>query len=207
MSTFVLVSGIPRAGKSSFCDAVEASGAGFTHIPLDRYVLPVPSSHTFLNWIATPACIAWDHLNTHIDLLESGESCYPPRPNWETGWQDWTSAGGAIKTGVGRPMEPPQVGYLVAGTHAFNFPVQHRDAMRVFVQTPEVVVAERLVGATIDPEKASAFIRERLAPNVDAILSQAHSADLIIDGTAEQRVQIQSFLAFRASRISKRPAV
>jgi uridine kinase len=202
MNTYVLVSGIPRAGKSSFCDAVEASGEGFTHIPLDRYVLPVPSSRTFLDWIATPACIAWDHLAAHLDLLESGESCYPPRPNWESGWRDWISVGGAIETGSGRLMKPAQIGYLIAGTHAFNFPVRHRDAMRVFVQTPEVVVAERLAGVTIDPEKANAFIRERMASNVDAILSDARTADLIIDGTAERRVQIQSFLVFRASRMS-----
>jgi uridine kinase len=203
MSLYVLVSGIPRAGKSSFCDAVEASGNGFTHIPLDRYVLPVPSSRTFLDWIATPACIAWDHLAAHMEVLESGESCYTPRPNWEAGWRDWISAGGAIKVGLGRLMRPAQIGYLIAGTHAFNFPVQHRDAMRVFVQTPEVVVAERLARVTIDPEKASAFIRERLASNVDAILGQAHTADVIIDGTVERRVQVRNFLqSFLASRMS-----
>ena len=117
MATIVLVSGIPRAGKSSLCDAIEASGAGFTHVPLDRYVRPVPPLRTFLDWIATPACIAWDHLRSHIALLEAGVPCYSPRPNWENGWRTWVSGGGALESGPGRRMNPANIDGILGQAH------------------------------------------------------------------------------------------
>ena len=45
MVTPTLLTGIPRAAKSPFCDAVEASGRGFTHLPLDRRISCGRSSH------------------------------------------------------------------------------------------------------------------------------------------------------------------
>ena len=206
MTTLILVSGIPRAGKSSLCDAVEASGAGFTHVPLDRYVRPVPPSLTFLEWIATPACIAWEHLRSHIAMLEAGVPCYSPRPNWEQGWREWISDGGALETAPGRRMEPAHIGYLVAGTHAFAF-AEHDDApMRVFVETGEEVVAERLTGRRVDRLRAGVLIRERLAANIDVILGQACIADWIIDGTADRRTQVHRFLTCYARFVARHNA-
>ena len=193
MATIVLVSGIPRAGKSSLCDAIEASGAGFTHVPLDRYVRPVPPLRTFLDWIATPACIAWDHLRSHIALLEAGVPCYSPRPNWENGWRTWVSDGGALESGPGRRMNPANTGYLIAGTHAFAYPERADGAMRVFVDTPEQVVAERLTGTRVDRLRAHILIRERLAANIDGILGQAHTADCTIIGTMDRKAQLRRF--------------
>lgn len=193
MVTVTLVSGIPRAGKSSFCDAVEASGRGFTHVPLDRYVRPVPAGETLLAWIASPACVAWDVLRAHLAILASGVSCYSPRPDWEGGWRGWVSEGGAVDTGPGRRMEPARVGYLIAGTHAFALPAADHAAMRVFVAAPAAVVAERLTGARVDSAQAHAVIRDRLAPNTGALRRGARTADLVIDGTAERAAQLRRF--------------
>jgi hypothetical protein len=194
MTTFALVSGVPRAGKSSLCDAVEASGAGFTHVPLDRYVRPVPGAHAFLDWIASPTCIDWDRLLAHLAVLEAGVPCYSPRPDWEGGWRGWISDGGPLDAGPGRRMAPARVGYLIAGTHAFAFPAGGRAAIRVFVASPDFVVAERLTGERVDPARARAIVRARLAPNTAAIRRGARNADLVVDGTAERPAQVRRFL-------------
>ena len=208
MATLTLVTGIPRAGKSSLCDAVEAEGAGFTHVPLDRYVLPVPAGRTFLDWIAAPACIAWDHLSAHLALLEAGASCYSPRPAWERDWREWVSAGGALDTAPGRRMEPAAAGYLLAGTHAFACPPglapTLRPTLRVFVRTPLTVVAERLTGERSAPAAARDVVRTRLAANAAQILRARRRADVVVDGTAERRAQVQQYLAFHADHVARR---
>ena len=202
MTTFALISGIPRAGKSSLCDAVEASGTGFTHVPLDRYVRPVPAGYAFLDWIARPACIAWDRLRAHLAILDAGVPCYLPRPDWERGWRAWISEGGALDAGPGRRMEPARVGYLIAGTHAFAFPAGGRVAIRVFVATPDAVVAERLTGERLDPARARTVIRDRLAPNTAAIRRGAEIADLVVDGTADRPAQVRRFLDAHARLVA-----
>ena len=196
MPKFALISGVPRAGKSSLCDAIMEREPGFTHVPLDRYVRPVPRSATFLEWIATPACIAWDHLLAHIAILESGSPCYSPRPDWEGGWGDWISEGGAIPDGPGRRMEPARLGYLLPGTHAFALPSSAGPAVRIFVETPEAVIAERLSGVPHEGEEATAVVRQWLGDNPALILDQARSAHLIIDGTAPRPLQCSRFLDF-----------
>ena len=39
---FILISGLPGAGKSTFADAVESLKLGFIHLPLDKYIREVP---------------------------------------------------------------------------------------------------------------------------------------------------------------------
>ena len=46
---FVLVSGVPTAGKTTFANSVEQADDRFVHIPLDCYILPVPSGTVDLN--------------------------------------------------------------------------------------------------------------------------------------------------------------
>jgi hypothetical protein len=203
MATLALVTGIPRAGKSSLCDAIEAAGVGFTHVPLDRYVLPVPTGQAFLEWIATPACIAWDHLLDHLALLEAGTVCYSPRPAWERGWRTWACAGGALATGPGRRMEPGRGGYLLAGTHAFQCPLQLLPTLRVFVRTPLAVVAERLIGHRVERRAAGGVVRARLASNTAAILRERRRADVIIDGTADRNRQVRRFLEGHATFVAQ----
>ena len=200
LATLTLVTGIPRAGKSSLCDAIEAAGAGFTHVPLDRYVLPVPAGRTFLDWIATPGCIAWDLLLAHLALLASGAVCYSPRPAWEQEWREWLCGGGALADGPGRRMEPATTGYLLAGTHAFHCPAKPR-TLRVLVRTPLDVVAERLTGHRVGRRAARALVRARLAPNTAAILREGRRADLIVDGTADRPSQVRQFLTAHAARV------
>jgi uridine kinase len=207
MTTLTLVSGIPRAGKSSLCDAIEASGTGFTHVPLDRYVRPVPAGQAFLDWIASPDCIDWDRVLAHLAILDAGVPCHSPRPDWESGWRSWISEGGALTTGPGRRMEPPRGGYLVAGTHAFAFPAApraHRATMQVFVETPDDVVATRLTSRRVAPHEARAVLHSLLAPNTPMIRRAVHAADLVIDGTAARPVQVRRFLDAHARFVVER---
>ena len=199
MPRFALISGVPRAGKSSLCDAITERHAGFTHVPLDKYVIPVPESRSFLDWIATPACIAWDHLGAHLAILESGSHCYTPHPDWKGGRGEWRSDGGAIAHGPGRRMEPARVGYLIPGTHAFAFPASAGPALRVFMETPEEVIAQRLAGTRPRGERAREVIRKWLGANPKLILEQAPLADLFIEGTAGRDEQVKRFLEFYTS--------
>lgn len=162
----------------------------------------MPASRALLDWIASPACIAWDHLRSHLAILGSGVPCYSPRPDWERGWRGWLSAGGALDAGPGRRMASARVGYLIAGTHAFAFAAGDHAAMRVFVQTPDEVVAERLAGARLDPAQARAVLRDRLAPNTAAIRRGARTANLVIDGTAERPAQVRRFLDAHAQFVA-----
>jgi hypothetical protein len=194
VARFALISGVPRAGKSSLSDAIVARHPGFTHVPLDRYVIPVPASQSFLEWIATPACIAWDRLLAHIAILELGSHCYTPHPDWKDGRGEWTSDGGAIAHGPGRRMEPARVGYLVPGTHAFAFPASVGPAIRIFVDTPEDVIAQRLSGGRERGERAKATIRKWLGANPQLIAAQAPLADFVIDGTVGREEQLARFM-------------
>ena len=195
MARLALISGVPRAGKSTLSDAIVERCPGFTHIPLDRYVRPVPRTSTFLEWLATPACIAWDHLLAHIAILESGSVCYSPRPDWDAGWGDWISEGGAIPDGPGRRMEPATIGYVIPGTHAFAFAEDAGHALlRIFVQTPEEVIAERLAGVPVPGDQVQAVMRQWLGDNARRILDQSGRADFVIGGTAPRDVQVARFV-------------
>ncbi|MFG1691657.1 hypothetical protein ACGF5M_05845, partial [Gemmatimonadota bacterium] len=191
-----LISGVPTAGKSSLCDAIEATQSGFTHIPLDRYIKPVPESLTFLEWVRTPGCIAWDHLRDHVRILESGEHCYTPKPEWDDGRGEWISAGGRLEDGPGRRMEPADIGYLLPGTHSFAFPSEAGSAVLVFLEVPDRVVAERLTGKEQDETRATEIVRERLGTNPGLIRSQASLADLVMPGTGDRSKQVSQFLGF-----------
>lgn len=185
---------MPRAGKSSLADAIVERHPGFTHIPLDRYIRPVPQRSSFLDWVATADCIAWSHLLDHIAILESGRTCYTPRPDWTDGRGEWISSGGALPNAPGRRMEPATTGYLIPGTHAFVFPESAGSAVRVFVDTPEHIIAERLSGKPARGPQVATIIHEWLGENSRTILDQASAADLVIDGTVEREIQVRQFV-------------
>ena len=35
----ILISGLPRSGKTEFANNLEAENIGYTHIPLDKYII------------------------------------------------------------------------------------------------------------------------------------------------------------------------
>lgn len=96
-------------------------------------------------------------------------------------------------------MEPARIGYLIPGTHAFAFPASAGPAVRIFVQAPEHVIAERFSRVAHHGERASAVVREWLGDNPKLILNQAPLADLIIDGTAARAEQVSRFFGAMAS--------
>jgi hypothetical protein len=199
-----LIAGVPRAGKSSLGDAIEAAGLGYTHVPLDRYVRPIPSPLTFLEWLRTPACIDWPTLAEHLAILESGRHCFTPRPDWKGGWGEWICAGGHIDHGPGRRMEPASVGYVVPGTHAFACPSQDGQAVRIFLETADDVIAERLRGAPVEPREVHHVLLDRLGSNPAVIEAEAGKADYTMSGTQTPKAQLARFAEITAEFYGRR---
>jgi hypothetical protein len=95
-SVLVLVSGLSRAGKSTFarqfCEAIP----GAQHLPLDHYFLAVPPGLHFLDWVQSPASLDWATLRAHLAQLSSGQSCYTPCLDWEGSGQRLSDGGARI---------------------------------------------------------------------------------------------------------------
>lgn len=129
MLRYLLISGVPSAGKSTLADRLEHSDAGFTHVPMDHYIRAVPSDTTFRQWVRTPRCVDWALMDAHLEILRSGRVCYSPRPDWSRGGVR-ISEGGPLRDGPGRRMHPSLVGYAIPGTHAFSAPASCKPAVK-----------------------------------------------------------------------------
>ncbi len=186
----ILVSGIPRAGKSSFADVVEQSSLCFSHVPLDKYIMPIPSGETFLRWVREPSCIDWGLLMDHLNLLFSGQVCFTPKPNWSQSGRR-ISDGGAIDYGPGRKMPPSKLGYTIAGTHAYSLPDLKCKCVKVYIDVPDEVIASRLEGHPVSSEKAGETILKHLSDNPDPLRSLSSHADLLIDGDTTREKQLE----------------
>jgi hypothetical protein len=187
----VLVAGFPRAGKSSFADAVEQSDLGLTHVPMDRYIRPLPAGIDFLDWVREPSCVEWELIREHLQLLTAGRVCFTPRPDWEERGR-WRCSGGAVESGLGRKMVPARNGYLLAGTHVFSFAPTAERPVKVWMESPEIVVASRLAGRPVDDADKDRIIREHLGGNLAVLRKLRGEADLLIAGTAPRETQVQT---------------
>lgn len=196
MSPFtVLVSGLPTAGKSAFADAVEQAGLGLTHVPLDKYIMPVPASKTFLQWVQEPSCIDWPLLLQHLGILMSGRTCFTPKPDWSHDGRR-LSVGGAIHDGPGRKMAPSEQGYIIPGCHSFSFPGVDCRRVNIYVDTPDPVLASRLEGHTVAVDTARDVIRARVGTNAAVLRTLKEQADLVLDGTWPHKRQTDELKAF-----------
>jgi hypothetical protein len=65
--------------------------------------------------------------------------------------------------------------------------------VRIFLETPDHVIAERLCGAPVDPGKAARVILDRLGSNRDVIEAQAWKADYTMSGTETREAQLARF--------------
>jgi len=196
MEKYLLITGIPSAGKSTLADCVENSNIGLTHVPLDKYIRPVPTGTIFLNWVRDPYCIDWTLLNEHIAILQSGTVCYTPRPDWSIGGVR-VSLGGALTVGPGRKMKPSEVGYAIPGTHAFSFSIQPGKALRVYVETADEVIASRLANRSVAEADAPDVIAKYLGDNPTPLRSLRAEADVIVSGNTpctEQLAPIRAAL-------------
>jgi hypothetical protein len=187
----VLVAGFPRAGKSSFADAVERSDLGLSHVPMDRYIRPIPPGRDFLSWVGTPACVDWELLLEHLRMLESGRICFTPRPDWAERGR-WICSGGAREDGLGRKMVPARKGYLIVGTHVFLLGKVLGRSVKVVVESPEFVVASRLAGRAVEEEEKDSVMLAHLGRNLEALRGSRGEADLVISGTAPHASQIHA---------------
>lgn len=185
----LLVAGFPRAGKSSFADAVERSDLGFAHVPMDRYIMPIPGGMSFLEWVKEPACVDWNLLAEHLDILNTGRVCFTPKPDWsQRGRRE--CAGGAISDGRGRRMLPTERGYLVEGTHVYSLKAVD-SPIKVFIETPDLVLASRLEGRAVSEEDKDRVIRHHLSENLVPLQRLRGEAELVIDGTWTHEDQVQ----------------
>ena len=173
----LLLSGLSNAGKSSFADFLEAQGLG-THVPLDKYFLPVPESVTFLEWVQSPASIDWGLLQAHIHRLSEGNECYSPAfDGWASGQR--LCEGGDLKHKESRLMKPNGLG-IVAGCLSFEYPGSSNVLMKVFVQTEFKTIANRLGFA--GKGSVGEFLTQRLSSNYLRIAKYEDTADLSVSG-------------------------
>jgi uridine kinase len=187
----ILVSGLPQAGKSSFANAVESLHGDYTHVPLDKYIMEVPEGSSFLAWVASPQCIDWPLLQTHLQRLADGQACFTPAPDWDNRGKR-ISAGGS--QAGGRLMKPAARGYLLPGCYAFHFPVSHKSIYRVFISTPRSTLAERLTGRSVGEAEVTSILDQHLSRNWEEIEAYSHEADLVISGIQAPQAQVQVLL-------------
>lgn len=192
----MLITGIPRAGKTTLGDRVASSDLKLTHVPLDKYIKSIPNGTNFLDWVREPDCIDWPLLNEHIEILESGKVCYTPGPDWENGGVR-LSEGGALTEGPGRKMQPSASGFVIPGTQAFSFS-RCGNVLRIYVETADDVIASRLEGCPVAPSEAPTVISKHLGDNPAPLRRLREKADLVVSGSSpceEQLSEIKRFLA------------
>jgi uridine kinase len=187
----ILIAGLPRAGKSSFADAVVSLHTGYTHVPLDKYIREVPEACQFLDWVASPNCIDWLLLERHLHMLQAGHDCYTPAPDWSR--RGRRSSDGGVHAG-GRLMQPASRGYLIPGCHAFRFPVGQERSYRIFIDTPRSVIAERLLGRPVLETEVTAVFNQHLSPNWQEIEAYTDAANLVISGITDRSVQVATLM-------------
>ena len=205
-SLLVLVSGLSRAGKSTFARQLCEAIAGAQHLPLDRYFLAVPPGLRFIDWVQSPASIDWATLRAHLVQLSSGQSCYTPCLDWEGSGQRLSDGGErpharSVRVAGGAPI------YVLPGCHAFAAPRDFMPRYHVFVRTPLALIAERILqhrlwGEQVLKRTPLVGIAERIAgqavqdwrpileahqPHYRDVLAYEAQADLVVDGTGTQR--------------------
>jgi uridine kinase len=205
-SVLVLVSGLSRAGKSTFAHQLCEAIAGAQHLPLDHYFLAVPPGLRFIDWVQSPASIDWATLRAHLAQLSSGQACYTPCLDWEGSGQRLSDGGErlharSVRVAGGAPI------YVLPGCHAFAAPRDFAPRYHIFVRTPLARIAERILQHRFWGEQALkrtplARIAERIAgqavqdwrpileahqPRYRDVLAYEAQADLVVDGTGTQR--------------------
>ncbi len=185
----LLIAGIPRAGKTTLAQNIEKSALNLTHIPLDKYIMPVPEGISFLEWVKTPKCIDWFLLQSHLEILADGKHCFSPKMNWN-GKTSRASEGGNIENGLGKKMMPNRTGYLLPGTHSFSFPYSEWMSLRIYINTPDEVLASRLEGKKVVSEAAGDVIVKHLGDNSNPLRLLERQADYVINGTLNKKEQI-----------------
>jgi uridine kinase len=205
-SALVLVSGLSRAGKSTFARQLCEAIAGAQHLPLDRYFLAVPPGLRFIDWVQSPASIDWATLRAHLARLSSGQSCYTPCLDYEGSGRRLSDGGERpharrVRVTGGAPI------YVLPGCYAFAAPRDFMPRYHVFVRTPLALIAERILQHRVWGEQALkraplVDIAERMAgqpvpdwrrileahqPRYRDVLAYEAQADLVVDGTGTQR--------------------
>ncbi len=187
--TILLVTGLQRSGKSTFADTVETSGLGFTHVPLDDYIVPRSPINVSRCWVFDPTLVDWPLLGEHLQILSAGHACYSPKPDWSNLGKR-ISAGGPMESGPGRRMLPSKNGFVIAGIYAFAFPFDGWRIKRVYIETADSVLAERIKGHAVETCDVAKAIEGRVGRNVGTIVALKSQADLVIDGTAPSHEQV-----------------
>lgn len=193
MKPILLIAGIPRAGKTTLAHRLE-SGLGLTHVPLDKYIMPVATGSTFLEWVRTPDCIDWSLLRTHLSLLFEGFPCHAPRMDW-TGATRRVSEGGP--NGTGQEMMPSHVGYAIPGTHAIAFPFDEWVSTRVCIRTPDRVLAERFAEREVPSDRVKSTLAGHIGDNDQPLRTLESEADNNVSGEAiasDQLLVVKSIL-------------
>lgn len=181
----VLVCGLSHSGKSTLADFFEET-AFATHVPLDKYFLPVPKNTTFLSWAQLPESIDWALLSHHIDRLSQGIPCYTPAYDaWDTGTR--LSEGGDDHHPMSRLMNPGNR-CAIAGCLSFEYQGDYQIAARIFVETKIEIIASRICGKKIARQEATKVLEENLTVNYESILGYKEVSNFVFSGDAKRSV-------------------
>ena len=189
----ILVSGLPRAGKSEFANNLENENINYTHIPLDKYIMEIPDNLSFLEWVDNYNCIDWELLQKHINDLNNGKECYCPKP-------DWSNKGKRINTNelksFRKLLKPSKLGYVIPGCHSFKFSIKNERIIKIYIDTSYEIIAERIVGSKLINDNAEIIFEKYLSKNWRSIEKYKMDADLKISGNVSSIIQLNSFNEF-----------
>ena len=193
----VLIAGLSNAGKSSFANLLEERRS-ITHVPLDKYFLPVPTGELFLHWVQKPESIDWELLDRHLRVLRSGRDCYSPAYDpWGTGQR--LSAGENDPHPRSRPMRTSPIGYAVPGCLAFEYANEAFTTIRIFLDVPLQTIASRHAGRAVASAEIDQFLISNLTPSYKAILNYKECADSVLRGDASEEEQLRCWEAVAGS--------
>ncbi len=213
----ILVTGVPNAGKTSFADWVEDRDPRFLHLPLDPYTLPVPSGgvdlssdddprsrEAFQAWVRDPTCIDWVLLMSHLEALSEGAEVHTPVSDWSQSGRRLSDGGPGAPPEITTPgcflpesgaLKPRRPLCLVEGTHAFRLADHRPCRMKVFIETSDAVIAQRLVPDTeVSPDQIDCVIEYWMSGMREPVLADRTDADLVVSGTADHKEQYVSLI-------------
>ena len=175
------MSGLPGAGKKTFAQAIEARDIGYSCLPLERYLMPVPAHTTFMGWVSDFECIDSRRLQLQLGELFAGQAV-TTAPGVEL------AEPARVADCPGVFVTPAALGFIIPGTHAFSVRHDGVETVKVYVEVSDEALASR--------ERSRRGLRQTLGPYVDKLESLRQDADLVIRGDGMVEVQVDAFISF-----------
>ena len=87
-------------------------------------------------------------------------------------------------------MRPAKLGYVIPGYHSFRMPDLEENPQKIFIETPHVVIAERIVGRSVSDEEIDSILEKNIS-NWRKIEAYSREADVVLSGVEDHQSQIR----------------